>query len=77
MLEFLNINLPWNIFNKYKNNEDNELKEEVLRLKETCLNDPMNLLFNKVQIHARELLDIYTHLNELKYDEKPNYNLIK
>jgi len=78
LLEFVGVSLPWNIFNKYKSKNENEeeLKKELTNLKEMCMNEPETYLFNYTT-HKKELAEILNHLNELKYEDKPNYNLIR
>lgn len=78
LLEFLDVSLPWNILNKFnKNNDCNELKEEVRNIKEKCLGNPKNLLFYLVPQHKKELEEIFIHLCELKYEDKPDYGFIR
>ena len=78
IMDFFNANLPWkNISNR----------DEVAQVKSRCLRNPIKYLWNqnnpteggfdyKIK-DVKQLKDIFYHIQNLKYESEPNYQLIR
>lgn len=69
ILEFLTDNLPWRHI---------QHKDDVKEIKIQCLKNPSEHLWNHPTIKdIKQLKDIFIHIQNLKYDTEPNYQLIR
>lgn len=51
--------------------------EEVRLIKTECLNNPMEKLWRGATRQFEQVRQIFYHLNSLKYEDKPDYQLIR
>jgi tau tubulin kinase len=76
ILDFLNVNLPW---------KSVQNKDEVAEIKQKCLRNPSEYLWNTKSARGceckikdfKQLKDIFYHIQNLKYESEPNYQLIR
>jgi hypothetical protein len=68
ILDLLNENLPWRNCKEDKN--------EIQKMKEKCLSDPIHNLFLTTTKDKIEIYNIFNHIKTLKYDSKPDYQYI-
>ena len=68
ILDLLNENLPWRNCKEDKN--------EIIKMKEKCLQDPINNLFLTTTKDKIEIYNIFNHIKSLNYDSKPDYQYI-
>jgi len=68
ILDLLNENLPWRNCKEDKN--------EIIKMKEKCLKDPIHNLFLTTTKDKIEIYNIYNHIKTLNYDSKPDYQYI-
>ena len=76
-MDFFNANLPWRNFSN---------RDEVAEIKQKCLRNPIEYLWNnpvesgqfdyKIK-DIKQLKDIFYHIQNLKYESEPNYQLIR
>jgi len=67
ILDLLNENTPWRICG------DN--KDDIEKCKAECYNNPEKLL--TTTCNKKEFFDIFYHIKSLKYEDKPDYELIR
>jgi len=69
VLDLLNENLPWRACD--------DDKDEIKRIKETCLDNAENLLLRTTCKNRLELLVILEYIKKLNYEDRPNYEIIR
>jgi len=69
MLDFLEEKLEW------RENKDYTM-DEVKAIKTKCLENPESYLWIKTK-YIEEVKNIFYHLKDLNYSQKPNYQYIK
>jgi hypothetical protein len=76
IMDFFNANLLWKNFSN---------RDEVAEIKSKCLRNPIEYLWNnptesgfeyKIK-DIKQLKDIFYHIQNLKYESEPNYQLIR
>lgn len=51
--------------------------DEVKNIKSCCLSDPENYLWSTTTNKMQEVRNIFHKINELKYEDKPDYDYIR
>jgi hypothetical protein len=80
ILDFLNEKLLWREQKKEKVNPGEDASysmEEVRIIKSSCLENPNEKLWRGPTRNIQEVRTIFNHLNELRYEDKPDYGLIR
>lgn len=79
ILDFLNEDLLWREEKKEKapGEDPSYTMEEVKVIKTECLGKPEEKLWRGASRQYEEVRKIFFHLNTLKYEDKPDYSLIR
>lgn len=80
ILDFLNEKLLWREQKKEKVGPGEDASysmDEVRAIKTDCLGNPMEKLWRGPTRNFEEVKNIFYHLNSLRYEDKPDYSLIR
>jgi hypothetical protein len=80
ILDFLNEKLLWREQKKEKLSPGEDASysmEEVRIIKTTCMENPNEKLWRGPTRNIQEVRTIFHHLNSLRYEDKPDYSLIR
>ena len=53
------------------------IKDEVKDIKMKCLSHPEKFLWTSTTKNFPSMIDIFNHIKNLKYEDRPDYNLIR